>query len=91
MRRICRAAKEKNLPLEINLLGLSSNRSYPNHTFLEVAAEVGNEVILGEDMHWIDKPFPKEAEEKALGWVRELGLTLVDSFEFEAWKNIGLL
>ncbi len=90
MRRICQAAKEKKLPLEINLLGLSTNRNYPNHTFLEVAAEVGNEVILGEDMHWIDKPFPKEAEEKALGWVRELGLTLVDSFEFEPWKYIGM-
>ena len=90
MRRLCAAAKARKLPLEINLLGITTGRNYPNHTFLEVAAEVGNEVILGEDLHWVDMPFQAEAEKTALGWVRELGLTLVDSFEFAPWKHIGI-
>ncbi len=90
MRRLCVAAKEQGVPLEINLLGLSTHRNYPNHAFWEIAAEVGNVTVLGEDAHWIDEPIPKAAEETALSWVRELGLNLADSFALAPWKNIGL-
>lgn len=51
MRRICEKAKEKNVPLEINLLGLGERRFYPNAEFWKIAAEVGNDAVCGIDAH----------------------------------------
>lgn len=49
--RLCRAAKERGIPLEVNMLGLSNHRFYPCPLFWEVAADVGNDVVLGCDAH----------------------------------------
>jgi hypothetical protein len=61
MRRICRAAKECQVPLEINLLGLYLQRQYPNPIFWELAAEEGCKVVLGVDAHkpefLLDEPY----------------------------------
>lgn len=51
MRRLCRAAKECNVPLEINLQGLRKGRHYPNPAFWEIAAEEGCRAVLGCDAH----------------------------------------
>lgn len=51
MRRLCRAAKRCDIPLEINLQGLRRGRHYPNPMFWEVAAEEGCSVVLGCDAH----------------------------------------
>ena len=51
MRRLCRKALETHTPLELNLLGVRENRHYPNKRFWRIAAEEGNEVILGSDAH----------------------------------------
>ena len=51
MRRICRKAKEINLPLEINLLGIVEERHYPNEDFWKIAAEEGCDVFFGIDAH----------------------------------------
>lgn len=51
MRRLCLAAKEKHIPLEINLLGIRDGRYYPRELFWKIAGEVGCEVILGCDAH----------------------------------------
>ena len=45
------AAKEKHIPLEINLLGIRDGRYYPRELFWKIAGEVGCEVILGCDAH----------------------------------------
>ena len=44
MTRLCRAAKELSVPLEINMLGLGDHRFYPSDRFFDIAAEVGNDV-----------------------------------------------
>ena len=49
--RLCRHLKEKDIPVEINLLGLSSGRHYPSHRFFSIAQEVGNTAIIGCDAH----------------------------------------
>lgn len=49
--RLCKCAKEHNIPLEINLLGIRDNRWYSNDKFWEIAAKVGNDVVLGCDAH----------------------------------------
>lgn len=81
MAEFCRNAKAEGLPLEINLLGIRDHRSYPHHLFFEVAAEVGNEVILGADAHQPEVVYDAPSRAVAEGWVRELGLKLLDTVE----------
>lgn len=49
--RICEAAKECNVPLEINMLGLTRGIQYPSDEFFEIAGQHGNDVIIGMDIH----------------------------------------
>lgn len=51
MRRLCEGLHEINLPIEINVLGIRTNRNYPSPVFWEIAGEVGNDVIIGMDAH----------------------------------------
>ena len=50
-RRICRYMKEKELPVEINILGIATGRHYPSSLFLNIAAEEGCSAIIGVDAH----------------------------------------
>ena len=57
-KKICKAAKKYNMPIEINLNGLYykgvknlKNPTYPYEPFFEVAGKVGNDVIIGVDAH----------------------------------------
>ena len=49
--KLCVRAKELHIPLEMNMLGFVTGRHYPSKAFFQIAAEVGNEVILGCDAH----------------------------------------
>lgn len=51
MRKICIASKEKGIPLEINFLGIRTNRVYPNEIFWKIAGEEGSPVTFGFDAH----------------------------------------
>lgn len=51
MTRLCRAARELEVPLEINLLGMENRRHYPRAAFWQIAAREKNEVVLGCDAH----------------------------------------
>lgn len=51
MRQLAEAAKATGTPLEINLLGLTTGRNYPNPLFWEIVAETGNAVVMGCDAH----------------------------------------
>ncbi len=77
-RRLCEYAKEKNIPLEINLLGVRGNRCYPARPFWKLAGEVGASVVIGVDAHEPQAFLQKDAEEKALRLVKELGLKLIE-------------
>ena len=79
MRRLCKAAKSCNLPLEINFVGLREDRHYPRRHFWELAAEEGCTVILGGDSHRPEQIPSLEVEAKGLKLVKDLGLTLVDT------------
>lgn len=75
MRELCMEAKSCNIPLEYNLLGLSGGRHYPNSRFWEIAAEVGNTVVLGCDAHNVDALRNTAYEKEALDNLRLLGIT----------------
>ena len=51
IRRLCGEAKRLDIPLEINFLGISDHRHYPNEAFWKIAGETGNKVVFGCDAH----------------------------------------
>ncbi len=78
-RRLCVAAKKFGVPLEINLLGVRAKRHYPSERFFRIAADVGNEIVLGADAHDPKDVCEKAGEEKARAMVEKLGLHLLET------------
>lgn len=76
-RRLCEGAKQMNIPLEINLLGMRAKRPYPDKRFFKIAAEVGNEIIIGSDAHDPKHVADPLSEAFALDMVASLGLKLI--------------
>lgn len=76
--RLCAEAKKDGIPLEMNLLGMRGDRGYPRRRFFQTAARTGNEVILGLDAHRPEDVSDPVSEKTALGWVKELGLRLIE-------------
>ncbi len=76
-RRLCEGAKALNVPLEINLLGIRSHRVYPDERFFKIAAEVGNDVVIGSDAHAPEHVADGKSEALALTMVSKLGLKLI--------------
>lgn len=54
MTRLCTKAKEFDIPLEVNMLGMYNKRCYPNRKFWEIAGKVGNKAVIGFDAHTPD-------------------------------------
>ncbi len=80
MTRLCREAKSCGMPLEINLLGLSTDRSYPRRRFWELAAAEGCTVVLGRDAHAPEQFLDAATEEKARALAQALGIELLEDF-----------
>ena len=81
MRRLCKAAKSCNLPLEINFVGLREGRHYPRRHFWELAAEEGCPVILGCDAHRPEQISQPDTEAQALQIVNDFGLNLLEKVD----------
>lgn len=78
-RRLCEGAKALNIPLEINLLGMRSHRQYPDKRFFEIAADVGNTVIIGSDAHEPENVVDSTSEALAKDMASSLGLKLIET------------
>ena len=78
MVRLCKALKELDIPVEINVLGLSEGRRYPAKRFLELAKETGNEAIVGIDAHSPKQLLNMETVERAKVLCKDYQLQLVD-------------
>ena len=78
MKRLCEVLKAKNIPIEINLLGVSEGRRYPSGRFLQIAKETGNAAIIGIDAHAPEQILNKEVVRKAELLCEEFVLPLVD-------------
>ncbi len=79
MRLLCEGAKKLNIPLEINMLGIETNRHYPNPLFWEVAGEVGNEAVIGADAHMPANVVNPEAEAKAREIARKNRIPVIET------------
>ena len=78
MKRLCLALKEKNIPVEVNVLGLAEGRRYPSRRFLQLAKETGNSAIIGIDAHAPKQLKNIEGIQRAEALCREFELPLVD-------------
>lgn len=79
MRRLCKAAKQCDIPLEINLLGIQGKRHYPRRSFWELAGEEGCKVILGVDAHDPAALGDAESKKQALALVQSYDLELIET------------
>ena len=84
MRRLCRAAAERAMPLEINLLGIREGRNYPDERFWRLAAEEGCTALLGCDAHRPEDLGDTQSERKALAMAERLGLRLLERVELKS-------
>lgn len=78
-RRLCREVKKRNIPLEINFLGLMEERWYPNEKFWKIAGEEGNTAVFGCDAHTSKAVWNPETEQKALQLAAKYGLKVQET------------
>lgn len=76
IRKLCTCAREKGLPLEMNLLGLREGRHYPRDFFWQIAAEEGCTAVLGSDAHTPADVWAPETEKAARKKLTDLGMAL---------------
>lgn len=79
IRKLCRAARETETPLEINLLGLREGRNYPDERFWRIAGEEGNVAILGCDAHKPQYLSVPETVERARELTERFGVPLLET------------
>lgn len=82
-RRLCEAAKRLSIPLEYNLNGVAYNDvmhtvQYPHPGFWEIAAEVGNDAIIGVDAHEPSAMSDDTYWNQAVAYLNELSINLLD-------------
>ncbi len=79
--RLCEGTKQMNIPLELNLLGQYEKRQYPGERFWCIAAECGNDAILGCDAHEPQAFARAEAETEALALAQRCGVRVLPRLE----------
>lgn len=85
MGKLCAVAKELDIPLEINLLGLKDGRNYPNQLFWEIAAKEGCKAILGCDAHSPEALSDIMVEKDARNLAEKVGIEIVDTVELRTF------
>lgn len=81
---ICEAAKELHIPLEYNLAGAAYNKimntvQYPHPSFWKIAAEVGNQAIIGVDAHEPQAMATDVYRNAGIDMLQQLGIEILDS------------
>ena len=79
--RICKAAREYHIPLEINMLGYMRQIQYPSDTFFKIAGEHGNDIIIGMDIHDPKDFFNKDALKGCFDLAQKYGLHVLKELE----------
>lgn len=77
MTRLCNTARELNVPLEINFLGIRDKRIYPNMKFWEIAGECQPPVTFGLDAHDAMAAYDGESLIKAKEMVEKFKLNYI--------------
>ncbi len=77
VRKICAASKERDVPLEINFLGIRCGRNYPNMAFWKIAGEEKAPVTFGLDSHSAAHAYDGESLKIAKNMVQEFDLNYI--------------
>ncbi|MCR4741120.1 MAG: histidinol-phosphatase [Lachnospiraceae bacterium] len=77
MERLCIYAHDHNIPLELNLYGLSTNRNYPDKDFWELAGQVGNDTVIGLDAHFKEMIDVPDVIKRAMALIDHCHLNLI--------------
>ena len=77
MANICKTAKEYNIPLEINFLGIRAKRNYPREDFWQLVGEIGAPVTFGFDAHDAKNAYDGESLLKAKELVKKYNLNYI--------------
>lgn len=80
---VVRASNDTKTPLEINFLGIKTNRNYPSERFWEIASKYNPSVIFGIDAHSPSDFDFAEIENKALQLARKYNLRIVDDINLK--------
>ncbi len=83
MTRLCEAAKELKIPLEINCLGIRDNRHYSSEKFYKIAGQVGAKMIVGFDAHDVASAYDGESLEKIRVLKEKYNLNIIDKVEIK--------
>ena len=81
MSRLCAYAKEKDMPLEFNLLGFMTHRHYPNNAFWKIASHYKNKAIIGFDAHSPDALLKDDIYQQAFNYLSSLDVELIDTIQ----------
>lgn len=81
MERLIKSACEKDIPLEINMLGLFEKRNYPNEAFWEIASQYRPRVILGFDAHEPWRVADKKEIQNTLDFASKYDLEIIDEID----------
>lgn len=76
--RLCQYLKRKDIPVEINLLGVMEHRHYTSERFLRLAQQVGNSVIIGCDAHTPNRLSDASCMEQCQKLAEKFQLPVVD-------------
>lgn len=77
--RLCRYLSSKDIPVEINLLGVREGRHYTSERFLSIAQRCGNSAVIGCDAHFPTALSDPEPMEKCRALSEKYGLPLVET------------
>ena len=77
MRKICIAAREFNIPLEINFLGIRSKRCYPREDFWVIAGQEQSPVTFGFDAHDVHSAYDPDSLKTAMELVNKYHLNYI--------------
>lgn len=78
--RLCSYLKNKDIPVEINLLGMTSGRHYPSDRFFEIAGKTGNTAVIGIDAHLPSSLCDSASAEWGRRFAEKHGLALAETF-----------
>lgn len=73
MTKLCRYCCEKEIPIELNLLGLGLERNYPDSRFWSIAGREGCMAVIGADAHRPQQVYSPPVIRKAERFLRRHG------------------
>ncbi len=88
MAELCVCARDMNIPLEYNMLGLVNKKCYPKPEFWKLASENGNSVVIGYDAHTPDALLDDDAFYRCVLNLNALGISPMDFSKIRIRKTV---